>query len=183
MKTEEMRTIGVVVSSHGLQGTLKVESLSDFPERFEAIKSVYLVQNGGTPLSYQIKRVKWAGQFILLTLHELTTRTEADKLRGAELCVALKDSWKLPEDVFYISDLLGFHGVGEDGTQLGELKETLAGAQDLLLFEGEKGELLVPFVSTWVGKVDPAARTIEILNWKQLVEAVEAPPPKLTDDH
>ena len=44
MSPEDVRAIGVIVGAHGLQGTFKLASLSDFPERFEALRTVYLLR-------------------------------------------------------------------------------------------------------------------------------------------
>ncbi len=180
---DDLRTIAVVIGAHGLQGTLKLESLSDFPERFDSLKSVFLKSPGSDALrDYRIKRVRWAGAALLMTLHELTTRDDALAVRGWEVCVAEADSWVLPEDVYYRTDLLGFAGIGDDGKRLGILINILTGAQDILEFERENENLLVPFVSQWVGKVNPTERTIEILKWRELMNAESIDTEPSSDD-
>jgi 16S rRNA processing protein RimM len=183
MNPDNLRTVGVIAGAHGLQGTFKLEPLSDFPERFEALRTVYLLR-GETVLSQcRVKNVRWANAVVLVTLREIRTREEAEDLRGVELCVPESEAWKLPTDVYYTSDLLGFAGIAEDGTVLGILKDVQPGAQDILQFDKDGEELLVPFVSEWVGQVDPVKRTIEILNWRRLTEGeILDPSPENPDD-
>jgi 16S rRNA processing protein RimM len=182
MNPEDLRTVGVIVGAHGLQGTFKLEPLSDFPERFQALRMVYLLRGETVLGRYQVKNLRWANALLLVTLKEIRTREEADELRGVELCVPDAESWELPEDVYYTSDLLGFTGIAEDGTVLGTLTEVHEGAQDILQFMKGEEELLVPFVREWVGQVDMEKRTIEILNWRRLNDSETIEPSPDNDD-
>jgi len=182
MDSEDLRTVGVIVGAHGLQGTFKLEPLSDFPERFQALRTVYLMRGETVLARCRVKNIRWANALLLVTLKEVRTREEADELRGAELCVPDSESWELPEDVYYTTDLLGFAGVAEDGTPLGILKEIHSGAQDILEFRRDEEEFLVPFVHEWVGRVDIENRTIEILNWRRLKESETIDPSPDDDD-
>jgi 16S rRNA processing protein RimM len=170
MNPDDLRTVGVIVGAHGLQGTFKLEPLSDFPERFEALRTVYLLRGETVLAQCQVKNLRWANALVLLTLREIRTRDQADELLGVEVCVANAETWKLPKDVYYTSDILGFSGIAEDGTALGILTNVIPGAQDILQFEKDSAELLVPFVGEWVGRIDTEKRTIEVLNWRRLAE-------------
>ncbi|HEY3294391.1 MAG TPA: ribosome maturation factor RimM [bacterium] len=182
MNPEDLRTVGVIVGAHGLQGTFKLEPLSDFPERFEALRTVYLLRGETVLAQCTVKNLRWANALLLLTLREIRTRDEADQLRGVEVCVPDTETWTLPEDVYYTTDIIGYMGVAEDGTVLGTLKDIQAGAQDILQFEKDGDELLVPFVKEWVGTVNTEKRTIEILNWRQLASSEVIEPSPETDD-
>jgi 16S rRNA processing protein RimM len=180
---DDLRAIGVVVGAHGLQGTVKLQSLSDFPERFSSLKAVTLRRGNEVLGPGHVKRIKWAGPYVLVSLTEYRTREAAEGLLGVEFCVADKHSWQLPEDVYYMSDLIGFTGVSEDGTRLGILRTIVSGAQDIFEFEREGESLLVPFVCEWVGRVNVVERTIEILNWRSLLESDTVEPSPEPDDH
>jgi 16S rRNA processing protein RimM len=184
MDPVDLRTIGIVAGAHGLQGTLRVDPLSDFPERYAAVSVVYLRRGEAPPVQYHIKQVRWRGAQLLVSLREVKNRSEAESHRGAELCVAESDTWKLPADVYYETDLIGFAAVDEQGARIGVLKGVLHAAQDILEIEGEEvGSLLVPFVAEWVGRVDSDARTIEIRDWKRLAQPESVNPPGEPDDH
>lgn len=182
--TLELRTIGVIVGTHGLNGTLKITPLSDFPERFDALDSIYLSRAGETPRLDRVSRVRWSGGCVLITVKGVRSRDAALEWRGAELCVRDEETWRLPPDVFYVTDLIGFLAVSRSGQQIGVLRDIVRGAQDILEIEREgEDNFLVPFVRHWIGRVDMNARTIEILNWRDLVapETVE-PGPDSDDD-
>jgi 16S rRNA processing protein RimM len=171
MKDHELRIIGVITAPHGLQGTVKVISLSDFPERFLHLKSCYLRRKDDSIVEAIATNAKFAGRYVFLTLDISRSRDEADAIRGCEICVAEKDSWPLPSDTYYISDIIGFKAISEDGRELGRLSGIIRGAQDILQIEGPKGELLVPFVKEWVGPVNVPDKRILILNWHLLADS------------
>ncbi len=175
LSPEDLRTIGVITGVHGLQGTLRVAPLSDFPERFAALRTVYLMRDGLVLGEHQVKRVKWMQAQLLLTLREVTKRENADLLRGVEVCVPESETWPLPENVYYTTELIGYTVVAEDGMTIGTLTDVVEGAQDTLVVTMPNGELLVPFVHEWVGEVNTEQRTIQILNWRRLTESEEIP--------
>jgi 16S rRNA processing protein RimM len=183
MSPDELRTIGVVVGAHGLQGALKLKPLSDFPERFLALTRVYLKRADKIVGDAHVKRVRLAATHIHLTLHEVTTRQDAEALTGVEVCVPESETWPLPENVYYVSDLVGFAAIGEDGTKIGVLRGVLSGPQ--AIFEIVQGgrEFLVPFVDDWVGTIDLANHSIEILNWRRLFSAESIEGTSELDDH
>jgi 16S rRNA processing protein RimM len=181
---DDLRVVGVVAGVHGLQGTVKLEPLSDFPERFEALKTVYVVRNNEILGTYAVKRVRWAAAHVLLTLKGLTTREDAEAIRGAEVCVHERETWPLPENVYYVSDLAGFTAIEQSGKRVGTLKDILMGANDILVIELDGGgELLVPFVGEWVGRVDTIARTVEVIQWRDLTDAESVESAPEDDDH
>ena len=183
LSPEDLHTIGLITGVHGLQGTLRVAPLSDFPERFAALRRVYLMRDGLVLGEYEVKRIKWMQAQLLVTLREVTKRENAELLRGAEFCVPEAETWPLPENVYYITELIGFGIVAEDGTAIGKLTDVVEGAQDTLVVTTPQGELLVPFVQEWVGEVNPERRTIQVLNWRRLTDSEEIPESPETDDH
>ena len=71
---------------------------------------------------------------------------------------------ELPEDTYYIRDLIGMRVVTEDGAVLGTLSDVLQNtAQDVYEVQraGEK-PLLIPGVAAFIRQVDPAERTITV---------------------
>jgi 16S rRNA processing protein RimM len=172
---ENFRAIGRVVSLHGLQGALKVESWSDFPERFEALRWIYLRRVTGELERHEVKNVRFGSRHILLKLEGLTHREQVEEYREAELLVPDEESWPLPQNHYYVSDLIGMETVGTDETLLGEVIEIDAGgAQDILRVQGPFGELMIPLVDEWVSEIDIAARKIRVSNWKNLVNPEES---------
>jgi 16S rRNA processing protein RimM len=183
VRLDDLRIVGVVVGAHGLQGALKLIPLSDFPERFQALTTVYLTRADEILAQAQVKRVRYAGLHVHLTLRDVTTREAAEALRGAEVCVPDSETWTLPENTFYVSDLLGFEVIGDDGAKIGVVRNILTGPQGILQIAQGLQEYLVPFVDDWVGKIDAERRTIEILNWRRLLSTVTVKGSSESDDH
>lgn len=183
IRPDDLRTVGIVAGVHGLQGTLRVLPLSDFPERFSALRTIYLMRSGTVFAAHEVKRVKWMKDVVLMTLHNVTKREEAEELRGVEICVPENETWPLPENVYYTDDLIGYHAVADNAAVIGTLTGVIEGAQDMLVVSTARGELLVPFVHEWVGDVNAEKRTIEVLNWRKLTDAEEIAPSPESDDH
>ena len=183
VRPDDLRAVGVVVGAHGLQGALKLNPLSDFPERFQALKTVYLTRGDEIIMEAQVKRVRYAVTQVHLTLREVTTREAAEALTGVEVCVPDSETWALPENVYYASDLLGFEAIGDDGTKIGVVRDVLTGPQGILEIAQGTQEYLVPFVDEWVGRIDAESRTIEILNWRRLLSPETVKEPSDPDGH
>ncbi len=171
---DDFRALGRVVAPHGLQGALKVESWSDFPERFEALQWVYLRRVTGELARHEVKNVRFGSRHIFLKLEGLTHREQVEEYREAELLVPDEESWPLPQNRYYVSDIVGMAVVGADDTLLGEVIgiET-GGAQDILTVRGTLGELMIPIVDEWISEIDTAARKVRISNWQNLVNPEE----------
>jgi 16S rRNA processing protein RimM len=166
---EDFRIIGRVVAAHGLQGTLKVESWSDFPERFASVRRLCLKRPDGQISSHEVKNVRSSSRYVFIKLVDLHRREEADEYRDSEVLIPDEESWPLPPDRYYVSELIGMMVLGTDGTDLGKVVDGNAGeAQDILTVDGPFGELLIPMVSEWVTEVDMTGRKIQIANWQAL---------------
>ncbi|MCL4304582.1 16S rRNA processing protein RimM [bacterium] len=189
MNTPEPRSsndlvlIGAVVAAHGLQGAVRVEPLTDFPERFRTLKECMLRMSDGTVLEIRIKRCKLATNGVLLNFDGIRTRNQAESLRGATIEISLNDRLKLPEDLFYISDMIGCIAVDESGQEVGKLSDVLRGAQDILTIQTPVGDVMVPFVDAWVGDVDLEHRRIVVRRFSELLSSEEIPPAVGERDH
>jgi len=76
--------------------------------------------------------------------------------------VARSDLPPPQENEFYWSDLIGLKAVNREGVELGQVDSLLeTGAHDVLVIKGKR-EYLIPFVATFVGKVDVAGGVIEV---------------------
>jgi len=68
---------------------------------------------------------------------------------------------ELDEDSTFICDLIGLHGIVDDGRDLGKLKDVLQpGGNDVYVFRGPLGEVMVPALRSVVTKVDLEAGEI-----------------------
>ena len=160
--------VGRVVKAHGVTGEVVVEVRTDDPDnRFAPGTRLRARPSGGGPeRAYVIDTAREHSGRLLVRLAGVTDRGAADALRGNVFVV---DSEELPPiddpDEFYDHQLEGLRVLTTAGTPVGTVARCCThGAGELLAVraEGDRGEVLVPFVSAIVTAVSLEDRTIEI---------------------
>ncbi|MBZ5587033.1 MAG: ribosome maturation factor RimM [Acidobacteriia bacterium] len=152
--------VGRVRRPHGIHGEATVEILTDFPERMADGVEIGLGHDAPefTKVVYHVRIHK--GDW-LLSFVDLRTREEIDDWRGLYVFLPAQERSQLPPTYYYEHELVGCSCVHVDGTGLG----TVAKLQDgpggsLLVVTAAAGEVLVPFKSPTVVRVDLAAGTV-----------------------
>lgn len=150
--------VGRIVRPWGLDGDVKTEVLTDFPERFEAGNRVWA---GGIERGIQAARSHKGALY--LKLSGIDTPEEAESLRDAWLEIPESQQHALPEGDFYQHQLIGLPVRTVGGEELGSVAEVFdTGPHSVLVVHGSRGEVLVPFIEDVVRRVDLAASIIEI---------------------
>jgi len=94
----------------------------------------------------------------------VTTREAASSLNGMVWFEARDNFPATGDGEYYHVDLIGMLAQTETGDALGRITDVWAmPASDVLVIRGA-GEILVPFVETYVARVDPAARVVHLTN-------------------
>lgn len=153
MPRSERLAVGLVRGVHGLRGAVRVEVLSDRPERFEP-GSVLHAEGSRAPLT-----VAWSqedGPGLLVRFAEIADRPAAERLRGRYL-EAVADEAALGEDEAWWHEVVGTPVTALGGEPLGEVADIFrtGGGEVLVVRGGPLGELLVPAVSTVVREFAP----------------------------
>ncbi|HEY7024069.1 MAG TPA: ribosome maturation factor RimM [Candidatus Limnocylindrales bacterium] len=147
--------VGLVRGVHGLRGMVRVEVLSDNPNRFTA-GNVLHRENDDRPLT--ILSAHRDGPGLLVRFREVTTREAADGLRDAYLEA---DPTDLAQDTYYWHDIEGCAVATDDGEELGTVVEVFrVGASEVYVVRGQSGEVLVPAVTDVVRQIDVVAKRI-----------------------
>ena len=143
--------IGRVGAAHGIQGDLRIIPLTDFPERFDALREVMV----GDELLH-VERVKPQGKNILMRFREYAVREEAQKLTGRLLTVARVDAAPLDEGEYYVFDIVGLTVCDEENNKLGTVENVIrTGSNDVYAVRAEDGrEILIPALRTAVLAID-----------------------------
>lgn len=143
--------IGQVVNVVGLKGELKVYHYSDYKERFEELSEIYMDQR-----LIKIEGVRYMKDMVILKLAGINDRTEAEKHKGKDLLIEKKDVRVLPEDTYYIFDLIGLSVQDERGAALGTLCDVIQNtSQDLYEIEKQDGKkFMIPAVDEFILKID-----------------------------
>ena len=146
--TERRLTVGRILGPKGLKGGVRVELLTDWPERL--VPGAELLVDAGTEerRALTVSRIETGGRSFVLYFESVDDRNGAETLTGAYLEAQARP---LPEGSFYWHDLIGLQVVGERGEAVGELVEIFrAGENEVYRVVGESGERLVPALKSVV---------------------------------
>jgi 16S rRNA processing protein RimM len=150
--------VGQIVGAHGIRGEVKVELLTDHPERYDPGRSLYMEDPPGV-MRVHVNGSRPHKGFMLVQLAEVRDRTAAQALQGRLLLIADSEIMPLSEHENYLHDLIGLEVVAEDGRPLGRVVEILSTkANDVYVVAGEDGEVLLPALREVVTEVDLGAR-------------------------
>ncbi len=144
---EDWLRVGVIASTHGIRGEVKVFPTTDDPARFKWLKDVILVtKRENIPL--EVTGVKFFKQFAILKFKGIDNINDIEMYKGCDLMVTRENAVPLEEDEYYIADLIGLKVVTDEGKTLGKLKEVLqTGANDVYVVETSAGkEVLLPVI-------------------------------------
>lgn len=166
MKREHLR-IGVVVKPQGVRGEVKVQILSDTPQRFEKLECV-LFELDGTLSERNVESAYVRGGAAFMKLEGVHSREQADALRGAYLCVSRTDAITLPPGHHFICDLVGCNVLDSEGRALGVLRDVLQyGTADVYVIRPQEGAagksqtgLMVPALKRLLVRVEPEQQRI-----------------------
>jgi 16S rRNA processing protein RimM len=146
--------IGKIVRAHGVKGEISVKVMTEFPERFEVTRQVYLGDEFEA-VPYELKSYRWHKDNVLLTLTGVTNRNEAETLRGQLVQVPIDEAMPLPDGVYYHYQLVGLEVVTTAGKRLGELSDVMeTGANDVYIVKNEGKEILLPAIAEVVKSID-----------------------------
>ncbi len=155
-------TIGQVVALFGIHGELKVRLLTDIPNRFAELETVYV---GANHTSYSIQSVRpHKGEIIVLKLSGINDANSAERLRNQELSIPLSELATLPPDFYYQHDILGLQVLTLDGQELGQIVEIIVtGSNDVYSIKKPEGSLLlIPAIKDVIKQIDLIRRTMHI---------------------
>lgn len=159
---EQFLQVGVISSTHGIRGEVKVFPTTDEPARFKKLKKV-LLDMGKERLELEIQSVKFFKQFVIVKFRGIDNINDIEKYKGKSLMVPREDAVQLEEDEYYIADLIGME-VYTDGGRFGTLKDVMeTGANEVYIIDSdEHGEVLVPAIHDCILDVDVEKQTMKI---------------------
>ena len=152
---EDLLQVGIITSTHGVRGEVKVYPTTDDPRRFRRLKEVVL-DTGREKLNLEIEGVKFFKQFVILKFKGLDNINDIEKYRQKSLYVTRKNAVRLRRDEYFIADLIGLKVQDEDGKELGTVKDVIeTGANDVYEVEMADGKsLLLPAIKQCILNVD-----------------------------
>lgn len=171
--SDELLATAVVRGTFGLEGFLKLESLSGDLEHLLNLKKVF-VQFYNAPLQkrtlqdgvFNVDEVLLRANDVLIKFEGIDNNELAKEFKSATLLVPRDKATPLEEDEFYVCDLCNCVLVYE-GEQLGKITGVIegGGSQLLELTEAETGRLVyIPFIEKFIGKIDLQEFTVQLMH-------------------
>lgn len=160
---EDLLQVGIITSTHGVRGEVKVYPTTDDPRRFRRLKEVVL-DTGKEKMNLEIEGVKFFKQFVILKFKGLDNINDIEKYRQKSLYVTRKNAVRLQRDEYFIADLIGLKVQDEDGKELGTVKDVIeTGANDVYEVEIADGKsLLLPAIKQCILNVDVENGTMQV---------------------
>lgn len=160
---ESRLQVGVITTTHGIRGEVKVFPTTDDPKRFKKLKKVILEENS-KEIILEIESVKFFKNLVILKFKNIDSINDVEKYKGKKLFVDRKDAVKLNRNEYFIADLIGCQVVDEEDNTIGILKDVLeTGANDVyIVTNGEGRELLFPAIKECILNVDVVKQVIKV---------------------
>ena len=152
---EQLLQVGVISSTHGIRGEVKVFPTTDDVRRFKKLKNVIL-DTGREHLPLEVESVKFFKQFAILKFKGIDNINDIEKYKGKSLLVDRVNAVKLRKNEYFIADMIGLAVFTEDGEEFGTLKDVMeTGANDVYVIDSLKhGEVLVPAIKQCILSVN-----------------------------
>ena len=142
--------VGRVLAPWGRIGEVKVQVVTDFPDRFDPGETVYV---DGHPHTIESSRPH--KQHLLVKLVGVNSISDAENLKDCELTIPRSALRSLPSDEYYAFELIGLDVVTTGGEALGRIAEIMSTAgNDIYVVHGKRGEVLIPAIEDVVKSID-----------------------------
>ena len=167
---EDLLRIGVVTTTHGIKGEVKVFPTTDDAARFQTLKNVVL-DTGREKLDLEIQSVRFFKQFVIVKFKGIDNINDIEMYKGRELWIPREEAQELGEDEYYVADLIGMEVLLENGEKFGVLRDVMeTGANDVYIVDRVDGEeILLPAIHDCVLDVDVEKNTMTVHLMKGLV--------------
>ncbi|RDU22921.1 ribosome maturation factor RimM [Anaerosacchariphilus polymeriproducens] len=160
---EQLLQVGVITSTHGIRGEVKVFPTTDDVKRFKELKEIIL-ETGKEQLLLEIENVKFFKQFAILKFKGIDNINDIEKYKGKSLYVTREHAVTLEEGEYFIADMIGLEVWNEEEEKIGILEDVLlTGANDVYIIKKNDGkELLLPAIKECVLDIDMKEKKMKV---------------------
>ena len=158
---EDWLVIGIITSSHGVEGKLNIKSLSDFQERFTQPGRRWIQKNNEEPISLNLTSgfQKPGKESFIISLEGITNRDEADNLKKYKLLVKSNDIPKLKDNEFHLNQLINLDvklNIDNEIKVIGKVVDLITENNNLIVIRLNQNNknVLIPFVKEIVTIID-----------------------------
>ncbi len=171
---EDFLKVGVITSTHGIRGEVKVFPTTDDLKRFTYLKEC-IMDTGNERIPMEVTGCKFFKKQAILKFKGYDTIEDIEPYKGAALWVSREDAVPLEEGEFYLADIMDAKVYEEDGRYLGILTEVMeTGANDVYVVTMEHGkELLIPAIPQCIVDVNVEEPRLTVRLMKGMLDETE----------
>ena len=163
---EQFLRVGVISSTHGIRGEVKLYPTTDDPERFLDLDEVIL-DTGREHKILEIEGVKFFKNQVILKFKGYDNINDIEKYLKKDLLVDREHAVELGENENFIADLIDMEVVTDEGKVLGTLTDVIeTGANDVYAVKTPEGkEILLPAIRDCIldVNVDEKRMTVHVM--------------------
>lgn len=155
--------IGQIVNSYGIKGFFKVVPFTDDITRFNNLKNIYIEKNKKLEKK-EIEEVKYHKNLVLLKIKGIDDINDTEQYKNCYLKIDRENAVQLPEDTYFITDIIGIEVFTEDGEFLGNVIDIFpTGSNDVYVVKDELGkQILLPAIGNVIKKVDIISKKMTV---------------------
>jgi len=167
---EDYLRVGIISTTHGIHGEVKVFPTTDDINRFKDLKNI-LLDTGKELITLEIEGIKFFKNTAILKFKGIDNINDIEKYRGKDLLVSRENAVKLEKDEYFIYDLIDSEVFTDEGTKLGILTEIMtSAANDVYIVKTAEGkEILLPSIKECILDVDAENKKITVHIMKGLL--------------
>lgn len=160
---DDLLQVGVISSTHGIAGEVKVFPTTDDVTRFDYLKDVIL-EYKREKINLEVANVKYFKNMVILKFKGYNNINDIEKFKGCPILVTRENAVELEEDEYFVCDLIGLNVVTDTDEELGELVDVLqTGANDVYVCKTKAGkEILLPAIADCVLSVSLEDKTMRV---------------------
>lgn len=155
--------VGQIVNSYGIKGFFKVVPFTDDITRFDDLDSIYIEKNKKLEKK-EIEEVKYHKNLVLLKIKGIDDINDTEQYKNCILKIDRADAVELPEDTYFITDLIGIEVYTEENELLGNITDIFpTGSNDVYVVKDELGkQILLPAIGEVIKNVDVENRKMVV---------------------
>lgn len=161
--------IGKLQKPRGIKGEIFCHLLTDFVERFSDLETITAILPNGRRETLTVQSARMYGKRFAMKFKGYNTPEAVATYRNSQLVVPKDETFELPEDTFYVYDIVGMSVETSSGDVVGLVKEVLSlPGNDVYVVDRKGEEVLIPAVRELV-TIDGEARKIVVQSLEGLV--------------
>ncbi|MFP4661134.1 MAG: ribosome maturation factor RimM [Halanaerobiales bacterium] len=159
MDNTKMITIGTITKHQGNKGEVRILPLTDIPERFEMLESVYLSRDDQSKddqiLKKEIESIRFHKKFVILKFKGIDNISNALELKDYQVKITEDMILPLEDNQYYIDELIGYEVLTNDGQAIGNIADVIStGGTDVFVVKGKDREYMIPAAHEIITEVD-----------------------------